>query len=85
MHKHFTQQLVSQATYNYQPCRAIYSDVRIRMADGRCVRQTTTIQPRTAGLATTYDQAVISSKSDGIGFSHQSSMKKQQEIKWKQI
>jgi hypothetical protein len=36
------------------------------MADGRCVRQTTTIQPRTAGLATTYDKADMSSKSGSI-------------------
>lgn len=47
-------------------CRAIYNDVRRRMADGRCVRQSTTIQPRTAGLATTYDQADMSSKSASI-------------------
>jgi hypothetical protein len=47
------------------------------MADERCLRQTTTIQPQ-ARLATNYDQADISSKSDCLGFSHQLSIKKQQ-------
>jgi hypothetical protein len=74
MRKHITQQQVSIATYYPLPCRAIFSDVRYRMADVKCVRQTTTIQPQIAGMATTYDQADISSKSDSIGFSHQSSM-----------
>ena len=75
MRKHFTQQLASIATYYSLSCKAIYSDVKGRMADERCVRQTTTIQPQIEGMAITNDQADISSKSDSIGFSHQSSMK----------
>jgi hypothetical protein len=74
MRKHITQQQVSIATYYPLPSSAIYSDVKGRMAGERCVRQTTTIQPQIAGMATTNDQADISSKSDSIGFSHQSSM-----------
>jgi hypothetical protein len=59
---------------------AIYSNVKRRMADERCVMQTSTIQPRIAGLATTYDKADMSSKPGCIRLQPSIIKEEQQEL-----